>query len=168
MQMCTPRQLPMKVTFRIRPMPSCCSMKAHAYNTFYLLACHHLGSKRKVWPALTHMQNTNFGNVRDHRRSTTDDLLFDIWGTRWFACSKQDTLVTARSPMQLLMKLQRLQFYTWLPQRSAQHKKKELTLYGSHVVDNLEAELDFYFTSTKTMISLQKTTHEYYNQHEPL
>ena len=122
--MCTPRQLPMKVTFRIRPMPSCFSMKAHAYNTFYLLACHYLGSKWKVWPAHSHMENANFGNVRIHRKSTTDNLLLDIWGTRWFECSKQDTLVTAKTQMKSLMRLQRLQFYAWLPQRSAQHTKR--------------------------------------------
>ena len=79
------------------------------------------------------MQNANFGNVRVHRRSTTDDLLFDIWSTRWLACSKQDTIVIAQSQMQSLMKLQRLQFCTWLHQRSAQQQKqRKQTSFISH------------------------------------
>ena len=168
MQMCTPRQLPMKVTFRIRPMPSCSSMKAHAYNTFYLLACHYLGSKWKVWPAHSHMENANFGNVGIHRKSTTDNLLFDIWGTRWFECSKQDTLVTAKAQMQSLMRLQRLQFYAWLPQRSAQHRAKlDLTLYSSHMVEIFKENLTFTLPQHINVFPSEKKHTTYYNHDEP-
>ena len=170
MQMCTPGQLPMKETFRIRPMPSCFSMKAHAYNTVYLHACHYLGSKWKVWPAHNHMENANYGNVRIHRQSTTDNWLFDTWGTRWFECSKQNTFVTAQPQMQSLMRLQRVQFYAWLPQRSAEHKKTNMishfTLHISSFI--VWRELDFYSTSTKGWFHFRKAAHEYYNQHEPL
>ena len=66
----------MKETFQIRPMPSCYSMKAHAYSTVYLHARHYLGSKWNVWPAHNHIENANFANVRIHRQSTTENEVF--------------------------------------------------------------------------------------------
>ena len=100
-------------------------------------------------------------DIRNHRKSTTHNLLFYIWGTRWFECNKQDTLVTARTQMQSLMRLQRLQFYTWLPQSSAQHQRnKELTLYRLQVVENLKRELDFDFTTKQPCCHFRTNAHD--------
>ena len=68
--------------------------------------------------------------------------------------------------MQSLLKLQILQFYTWLSQRSAQNKKKEptkfhLALYGSHMVYNLEDDLTFTLPYNKQLFPLDKNPGPY-------
>ena len=78
------------------------------------------------------------------------------------AANKTPFIVTAQSQMQSLMEMQRLQFYTWLPQRFAQHQtnyetnKLHLTLHGSHMVDNLEGELDFTLPQNKQLCPFRK------------
>ena len=61
--------------------------------------------------------------------------------------------------MKSLMRLQGIQFYAWLPQRSAQHQTKEydLTLYASPILDTLKTTwLSLYLKTT--MLPLQKSS----------
>ena len=59
-------------------------------------------------------------------------------------------------------KLQRLQFYTWLSQKHAQHKKKQPS-FISHCTVHIwlrirETRFDFYFTTKQTIIPLRTNT----------
>ena len=79
-------------------------------------------------------------------------------------CPQQaNTIANANSQMQALMKLQKTSVLYMAISKicSTQNKtaKFHLTLYGSHMVDNLEGGLYFYFTTTQAIISPQKTKH---------
>jgi len=57
------------------------------------------------------------------------------------------------------MRLQRLQFYAWLSQRSAEpEKKSDVVVHLSFVISR---ELNFYFNSKQQLFPFRKAAHEY-------
>ena len=159
--MCTPRQLPMKVTFQIRPMPSCFSMRQMLTTLSISLRATTLAPKGK------------YDRLSLTCRMRTLGMSESIAGAPQMICcltfgAPDDLSAASKTPLSLpyhrCNRCWNCRGFSFIhgylkDLLNTKKNKLDLTLYGSHMVDHLEGELGFDFTTKQTILSLQKTRH---------